>query len=380
MSVPSIAYSLGNNNSTISAASLNEKNKAEGITRLCQALDTKPLPKKFPHILHQGGQFIFCNENYRVHNIVQQIKRVATNNPKTSKDIQVGVIVGGGHILSMLPEYSEFLDVLIFLDVNDQVLNHNRALIDLLLKCPDIATFKQEYPKKLKALRPTMSSSLIKNYEELLYKEQAELVDQNSFFLKDEKRYQECRAACAKMAFILQQIDLSNLTLVNDLLKTLDSTNVKTKIHLLNITNLPDLLNASKMQPSVNALCRDNPTILYSYKLTDGSYSKLVATSTGNANFNNMTKEVTVVDKERIKKILAGFYAPKSGTQTITSTVTAVTAAATATSTISTTSGNPPMVLLSGALNPDKTPSTTAAIPHPVVNNTTTTGVKAATK
>lgn len=224
----------------------------------------KSLTTEFPISdlgLHFG--FLFSNEmNY--YSILTEL-----NAKKTTKNNQtkVALLFGESNLISMLPELSKHVDVIITADIDKLPLKNVQLLLECLKISESPNEFKINYIKNFK----TIPDKSPQDYE-LLDSELRKMSLKDYFFLDNLPRFIECKKAAEKLIFAGIQLDLldsERCDHLSNILAEQDAT-----IALCNFTNIHEYGGKDDIKNSALYLLKNSPDCLVMHS----DFSKLSPT------------------------------------------------------------------------------------------------------
>jgi hypothetical protein len=220
------------------------------------------------------------------------MEKLRERQPTADDKIRVAIIVGEGHVLSMMPELAERYDLLLFLDHDTNVLRWVKAcLVEVVKKGrvldDTIKLLTRKLEKFEKDQREKFSTTILYtdsiDYQSHLICEMLDVGERNHFL----NRYQKTQQAIAKLQYDLIPIDLKNKVKMRELAKLLNDHN--SIIQFINITNVLDYPGAKDILASLELLPIADDALIVTSAI-NAKRSKIDYTYIGYKVFNSLVE------------------------------------------------------------------------------------------
>lgn len=163
------------------------------------------LKDNFPiHIKSHFDLFAFSNEKY----FSQALDEFITSMPRKLNQVNIGLIFGESHILSMLPELAKQVNLVVFADIEPNLHKHIQHLLGCLIKSATISEFKSNYIIN----NPVVGINEWDLRKLMLGLEGDGVLDslKNYHFLSSAERYNQCKTSLKELSFVNISLDLFN--------------------------------------------------------------------------------------------------------------------------------------------------------------------------
>jgi hypothetical protein len=216
--------------------------------------------------------FPFCNEDYydkvlQKLIIINKLRKSQVTQHKETDKIGVAILFGQSNFLSILPELSNFSDVIILADIVEKQHKHIKHMLDCMCVSESPEEFIKNYLENNPILNERVGSTDINLVADINYltrniKRGGSTKEYN--FLSTQERFHKCKQAAKKLSFAQITLDLMNSDQCSQLADLLASYNAT--IEFCNFTNIHtydeslDKLNLSTPKLLGNA---ENCLIMY---------------------------------------------------------------------------------------------------------------------
>lgn len=203
----------------------------------------------FSNITHKYAEncyYLFSNEKYTT-----KVFDKLSSMPKRHKsDIQVGIVIGHSHIESLLSAVRNSLDILIVLDVNKTLLQNIECIVKSLASSTCINEFLENHKKNIKKAFPKKAFKEINDDASYYYKKSArKSVEDKNYFLK-KTHFKLLQNTMKTIKIVTMRADINDsrqIGLLDKVFSTFSKANdVKVKISLFNVSNVPDYSRLKK--------------------------------------------------------------------------------------------------------------------------------------
>lgn len=249
-------------------------NKEEVIKKLMAELEAFRVSQQREKMTNDGGflqnikgnevMFSFSNEdNFR--NSVRYMEGLPKD--KSNDKVKIGIFVGPAFLLSRLPELEKQIDVLIMVDIQPIVLDHNLFMLDTLKNAKDPEAFFQKYGDKSK-------NPLLKKPQDLQYwkkvagQERVSDSDYLKFQLKQDEegegwtkgysffrpnRYPTCQSIAKQLSIASCLFNFLDLKMAGKLINLIKNVNNACEVSMVYVSNIADYDADVNLQKCMNS-------------------------------------------------------------------------------------------------------------------------------